>query len=467
MADNIEQISLSFTLPSTSGSGAGATVGGTIDVDYTMNTVSMTITASTGPGNTEQFSTYTLTNPSTNNYTISATGNSSAANTLSFSYAGQGPSAINNVALALTGANYAASSEPVASAAACFAQGTRIRVMRAHCIVEVAVEDLHVGDEVVTSGGATRAIVWLGHRIMNCRSHPRPSDVMPIRIVENAFGEGRPERDLIVSPGHAICVDVLGEILIPAAALVNGATVHVQDVERIIYWHVELAAHDILFAEGLAAESYIDMDNRVFFASEGVVALAAVPDTPRITHANFCRDFHADGALVDAVRSQLVARARHAGWKAEPLDPDLHLLVDGKRVDPSWSGLTATFMVGELPNSLCIASRTCVPAEMSVSHDRRRLGVQIRDLMIWDGTGHLQSISIADPELIDGFHHVESVDGAKCRWTSDQSFVPETFWRSMEGRFFLRVELVDKPYFSAWAPPAPNLAGQLLDLKTA
>ena len=171
------------------------------------------------------------------------------------------------------------------------------------------VEALAVGDLVETASGALRPVAWLGHRVVDCRRHPRPGEVMPIRIAAHAFGPDRPARDLVVSPGHAICVDVMGEVLIPAGALVDGRGVVRLEVERVTYWHVELDAHDILLAENLPAESYLEMDNRGFFADDGVVELAAGPDAKVPTHAGFCRPFHETGSVVDAVRAVLAGRA--------------------------------------------------------------------------------------------------------------------------------------------------------------
>ena len=193
----------------------------------------------------------------------------------------------------------------------CFASGTRIRAVRRRGIEDVAVESLAVGDLVVTALGAHRPIRWLGHRAIDYRRHPRPSEVMPVRIVAHAFGAERPARDLYVSPGHSICVDVMGQVLIPASALVDGAAVTQVEVDKVTYWHVELDSHDILIADGLPAESYLAMGNRSFFAESDVVALGAAPDGGHSdilverTHAAFCRPFHAHGSVVEAVRARL------------------------------------------------------------------------------------------------------------------------------------------------------------------
>ena len=118
-----------------------------------------------------------------------------------------------------------------------------------------------------------------------------------------------PTRDLAVSPGHAICVDAAGEVLIPAIALVNGTTIVQFEVETVTYWHVELDSHDIVLAEGLACESYLEMGNRGFFAENSTVGLGAPPDALVRTHANFCRPYYAGGPIVDAVLARLRSRA--------------------------------------------------------------------------------------------------------------------------------------------------------------
>ncbi len=184
----------------------------------------------------------------------------------------------------------------------CFVEGTRI----ATPCGEVAVEHLQVGDLVVTASGATAPIRWLGHRTLDCARHPRPLEARPVRIAAHAFGEGRPSHDLYVSPGHAICIDFAGEVLIPAAALAGTRAIEQVDVARVSYWHVELDEHDILLSNGLPTESYIDVGTRAFFANADTVALHAVPDGSVMD--GYCRPFCAGGALVEAVRYRLDER---------------------------------------------------------------------------------------------------------------------------------------------------------------
>jgi hypothetical protein len=159
----------------------------------------------------------------------------------------------------------------------CFATGTRLLTAAG----EVAIENLAVGDLVPTRlGGRLVAVRWIGHRMIECGRHKRPHDVRPVRVRAGAFGPGRPIRDLLLSPDHAVHGDGEGAapgVLIPIRHLVNGATIVQEAADRVEYWHVELPAHDVLLAEGLAVESYLDTGNRCAFVNGGP-ALLVHPD---------------------------------------------------------------------------------------------------------------------------------------------------------------------------------------------
>ncbi len=331
-------------------------------------------------------------------------------------------------------------------AAVCFAGGTRIRTTRG----EVAVESLVVGDLAVTSSGEHRPIRWLGHRTVDCRRHPRPNEVLPVRIVAHAFGAGRPVRDLVLSPGHAVCVDVLGEVLIPASALVNGTTVTQEEAEAVTYWHVELDAHEVIFAENLPCESYLEMGNRGFFIGEaGATTLHAAPDAVAADHSAFCRPFHEGGAVVAFVRERLAARATALGWTLrEAAFADLHLLVDGCRVEPELRGLSARFLVPAGADTVWLVSNTGVPAHVGGSADGRTLGVCLAGLGVSDGFSET-SIAADDGRLCLGFHAPEA---GPQRWTGGRARLPAALWDGCRGHFFLRVDLA-RPALPRWERP--------------
>ena len=145
----------------------------------------------------------------------------------------------------------------------CYCLGTRIKTARG----EIAVEDLAIGDCGDGLGQRTAGQVDRpsAHRSDHASAIRRPW--LPIRIERDAFADGMPHRDLLVSPDHAIFADGM---LICARQLVNGTTIrHERDWTAVDYYHVELDQHAILLAEGLPAESYIDTGNRGFFANSG------------------------------------------------------------------------------------------------------------------------------------------------------------------------------------------------------
>jgi T5SS/PEP-CTERM-associated repeat protein len=160
---------------------------------------------------------------------------------------------------------------------ACFAAGTRIETATGL----VAVEDMAVGDLVVTTDGhrATwtaagpvaderqyEPVVWIGQREVNCARHPNPETVWPVRLRAGALGGAVPVRDLYLSPDHAVFVH---GVLIPVKLLINGTSIAREPRDRVRYFHVELPRHAVIRAEGMPVESYLDTGDRANFNQDG------------------------------------------------------------------------------------------------------------------------------------------------------------------------------------------------------
>jgi autotransporter passenger strand-loop-strand repeat protein len=187
----------------------------------------------------------------------------------------------------------------------CFAGGTRLLGIEG----DVLVENVKPGDMLVTvreNGPVTRQVVWTGKRAINIARHPAPELVRPVRIIAGAFGAGLPERDLRLSPDHAVYVD---GALFTAISLVNGSTIYQeQNCAHVTYHHIELESHDILLAEGLPAESFLDTGNREMFETvSGVMALH--PDFAARSENGFCVKLVREGEALDALRARLAERA--------------------------------------------------------------------------------------------------------------------------------------------------------------
>jgi hypothetical protein len=184
----------------------------------------------------------------------------------------------------------------------CFAAGTLIRTIGG----PVMVEELTTNMRAVTYHGEARQIVWVGHRKINCVRHPDPMSVQPVRISAGAFRPGLPSRDLLLSPDHAVYVD---NVLIPIKHLINSSTIEQVPVDKVTYYHVELDQHDVLFAEGLPAESFLDTGNRSNFANGGT-AIALHPDfSVRMWEAMGCAPLIVTGPVLTSVRTKLLHRA--------------------------------------------------------------------------------------------------------------------------------------------------------------
>ncbi len=292
----------------------------------------------------------------------------------------------------------------------CFADGTRILTANG----EVAVERLRIGDLVPTAlAGRLRRIRWIGHRMVMPQTHPNADDVTPVEIRAGAFGDGLPRRDLRLSPDHAVFAD---GALVPVRHLVNGATIRRVAVQRVTYFHIELAdadgqaAHDVLLAEGLPAESFLDTGNRDAFANAGVTA--AQPDfARRIWDAAGCAPLHLGGRVVAGLRARLRMTAEGAGFVVTDR-PDL-MIESGGRLHAGRPSAHGAWRFTLPAGIATLHSRAAVPADIRADDtDRRTLGIAVAGLR-HDG----QPIALADPRLGAGWHGVETAGRRRWRWT--------------------------------------------------
>ncbi|OYV68135.1 MAG: hypothetical protein B7Z67_14250, partial [Acidiphilium sp. 21-60-14] len=269
----------------------------------------------------------------------------------------------------------------------CFAQGTRILTTHG----EIPVEQLRTGDHLILHSGGTAPIQWIGHRSLSLLRHPNPAQVRPIHISANALMDGVPRRDLVLSPDHAL---YLNGTLIPAKSLLNGTTIRQETRRSVTYYHIELAHHAVLYAEGTPAESYLETGNRHAFANGGGGAMILHPDFAQtLREQTSCAPFAESGPIVEQTRAQILARAH------QPLTDDpaltLHTNQDG---------------------SVTILSRSAIPGYFSPDpRDQRTLGVKILSLRVGR-----RKIPLDHPLLTEGWHTTEP-DG---RWTNGRGIIP-------------------------------------------
>ena len=312
----------------------------------------------------------------------------------------------------------------VAAEAACFLPGTHILTDRG----EVVVEALQVGDRIVTIGGQTRPLCWIGHgRALATRG--RRNAATPVIVRKGALGPNVPNRDLRVTKGHALWFD---GALIPVEFLVNHRSILWDDrAQEVVVYHLELDAHDVLIANGAAAESYRDDGNRWLFqnANSGWDLPPKAPCAPVLT----------GGPVVDAVWRRLLDCSGPRPGVPLTDDPDLHLLVDGVRVDASMpvDGVYV-FRIEDAAGEVRIVSGSVVPQEVGLARDPRRLGVAVRRAVVRQGS-RFRTFLADDVRLVAGFHAAEA--DRRLRWTDGDAVLPGELFAGFAGPFEVVVQV--------------------------
>jgi hypothetical protein len=282
----------------------------------------------------------------------------------------------------------------------------------------MTVQDLAVGDFVTTLGGHVRPIVWIGvgRVLATCG---RRSAATPVIVRKHALAPGVPFHDLRVTKGHSLLID---GVLIPAEFLVNHRSILWDDrAGEVDLYHIELETHDILIANGVPAETYRDDGNRWLFrnANSGWGQPPKAPYAPVLT----------GGVLVDQAWRRLLELAGPRPSVPLTSDPDLHLVVDGRRVDvrSSRDGVHVFVLQGR-PALVRIVSRAAAPQELGLARDPRTLGVAVRRLALCHGV-NLRLMEAEDAALGDGFHGFEPEHGF--RWTNGDAVVPGALFSGM------------------------------------
>lgn len=190
----------------------------------------------------------------------------------------------------------------------CFLRGALIRTPEG----DVPVEDLRVGDLVVTHKGVAE-IRWVGRRRIDPKAIDKPRDALPVRIQAGALAENVPSRDLYVSPDRCMFLE---ESLIPAKFLLNGATITQEaTLMPFEYYHIELEQHSIIFAEGAPTETYLALGGRMSFLEPGVLRFGSFASTATRNWNDWCYPPVYAGKVLQQARMSIERRAEDMGYR--------------------------------------------------------------------------------------------------------------------------------------------------------
>jgi hypothetical protein len=279
----------------------------------------------------------------------------------------------------------------------CYCRGTMILTDRG----EVAAEDLAIGDRLINAWGAARPIVWIGRRSYAGRFLAANPSVMPVLIRQGALAENVPHRDLLVSPLHAMYLEGM---LIEARALVNDASiVQIDAAAEVTYFHVELASHDVIFAEGARSETFVDDGSRSLF--HNAAEFSAMYPGAAAGPAQYCAPRVAEGAAAAAVAARLAARAAVLGFR-RPARATVALTKTGT--------VRATLPAGA-------AALHLVSAACRVGVDLRPLGALVTAVRV-----DAARLPMTGPHWRRGCHALERHDGREVRWTDGSAILTVT-----------------------------------------
>lgn len=135
-----------------------------------------------------------------------------------------------------------------------FARGTHIALADGN---QRAIEDLRAGDRVLTRDHGPQELRWVGHVTLRALG-----PFAPVVITAGAMGNAG---DLIVSQQHRMFLYErrrapglpTSELLVQARDLVNGDTIFLRDGAFIDYFSLVFDRHEIIYAEGIPAESLL------------------------------------------------------------------------------------------------------------------------------------------------------------------------------------------------------------------
>ena len=150
--------------------------------------------------------------------------------------------------------------EEIENVVPCFTPGTAIATPRG----ERLVEDLRVGDKIITRDNGIQEIRWIGQKTLSGHELARSPNLRPILIQKGSLGNNLPEHDILVSPQHRILINnertslyfEETEVLAAAKHLTGLKGVDEVGTLGVSYVHFMFDNHEVVLSNGAWTESF-------------------------------------------------------------------------------------------------------------------------------------------------------------------------------------------------------------------
>ncbi|MBW4963285.1 Hint domain-containing protein [Sulfitobacter sp. CW3] len=145
--------------------------------------------------------------------------------------------------------------------AICFTSSSYIKTDEA--MVQIC--DLEPGMRIHTRDNGFQKLLWVYKRVISQHEMAENPNLRPVKIAENAFGPGKPCRDMYLSQQHRLLISdqrnemlfAESHLLVPAKGLVNDETITIDhEIATVEYVHLLFDGHEIVYVDGIEAESF-------------------------------------------------------------------------------------------------------------------------------------------------------------------------------------------------------------------
>jgi Ca2+-binding RTX toxin-like protein len=142
----------------------------------------------------------------------------------------------------------------------CFTPGTAIATARG----ERLVQELRVGDRIITRDNGIQEIRWIGAKPLSAQEMARSPHLRPVLIKRGSLGDNLPERDMMVSPNHRMLVSnektalyfEENEVLAAAKHMTGSQGIAEATASATTYIHFMFDQHEVVLSNGCWSESF-------------------------------------------------------------------------------------------------------------------------------------------------------------------------------------------------------------------